>query len=383
MALTIEHLEFSNFRNYEHLDLETEGNLTVLVGKNATGKTNILEGIHLLTSANTFRHATSEQLICHGSESSRIGMHAVGDDRDISIYLDIEKGKRRYTVNGKGKNASDVRGIIPSVVFTPDDLELAKKSSSVRRNSIDNLGSQLSKSYYTVVQDYEKIIRYKNRLLKEDAPIALVESINDTLLTCGTQLYCYRRSLFERILGLVADAYSRIVPEGEPFDATYVPSWCYLEAKHEKEEGTLLSPGKVEEDYSIDKEIVKRNLEQALSTYLEDELNRKKSLVGPHNDKITFYLAGRDSSSFASQGQQRSIVLAWKIAEVEMTRKTLGSNPVLLLDDVMSELDESRRETLVDFVQEDIQTFITATDLSYFNKNLIDRAQVVSLPLHV
>jgi len=369
--LSIDSIRFSNFRNYQQLKLENLGGLTVFVGKNGVGKTNILEGIQLLTSAQTFRHAVTEQMVLQGKEHGLIGVHAVGDSRDLSIELSIEKGKRRYTLNGKGKNASEIRGIIPSVIFTPDDLEIAKKSSSIRRECLDDLGSQLSKSYFTVRQDYEKVIRYKNRLLKEEATQSYIESVNDTLVTCGTQLFCYRRSLFEKIVPLITDHYAEISLDTEQFSALYQPSWNHLDNSNDH-----IDIAKPEKDE------VRTLLEKALEKHGGEEVTRKRSLVGPHNDKITFFLAGKDSASFASQGQQRSIVLALKIAEVKLTQQMLGIDPVLLLDDVMSELDESRRDTLVNFVQEDMQTFITATDLSYFNNELMSRARVITLPLN-
>ena len=124
---------------------------------------------------------------------------------------------------------------------------------------------------------------------------------------------------------------------------------------------------------------VREDLQRALNERMDEEYMRRKSVVGPHTDVITFNLANKDASHFASQGQQRSIVLAWKLAEVELVKQTLGTTPVLLLDDVMSELDGSRRDKLVDFVTDDMQTFITATDLSGFNENLLERARVIRL----
>ena len=235
------------------------------------------------------------------------------------------------------------------------------------------MGAQLSRNYHVVLGDYEKTLRYKNRLLKDEAPDNLIAAINETLITCGSQLFCYRVALFGRMLPLLQRNYAEISDGGEAFSATYVPSWVHMGQK---------GPGPfcpMREDGTPDREQVRTLMASALAQFGRDERMRHRSLVGPHNDKMAFYLAGRDASAFASQGQQRSIVLAWKLAEVEVVRQTLGTNPVLLLDDVMSELDSSRRDTLVHLASEDIQTFITATDLEGFNPALLERARVIAL----
>ena len=365
----IESIEFRNFRNYEHLHLDNLPDLTIFVGKNGVGKTNILEGIQLLTSTLSFKHPQINQLIREGADSARLAAALVGGDRLLENTLCLEEGKKTYRINGKPKKAVDVRGILPSIMFNPDDLELAKKTSRVKRDALDSLGSQLSRSYYVVRQDYEKVIRYKNRLLKEESPDVLIDSIDETLITCGSQLYCYRMSLFIRLLDLISKHYEHISQGRESFEAIYIPSWLYLE------------DGFSRDACEKTREEVRELLAEALVKNRLEERRRGRSLVGPHNDKICFHLGGRDVADYASQGQQRSVVLAWKIAEVDAVKQVLGQNPVLLLDDVMSELDEERRAMLVEFVSEETQTFITTTDLSGFGEHLLDRARIVRLPL--
>ena len=367
-TLHIESITFADFRNYERLLLDGLGKLTIFIGRNAVGKTNILEGVQLLTSGASFRHPQVSQHIREGAVSARISMESTDGNRMLSTALALEPGKKRFTVNGKAKATADVRGLLPSVMFTPDDLELAKKSSSVKRDAIDDLGAQLTRNYYIVRRDYEKTVRYKNRLLKDEAPRPLIESINETLITCGSQLFCFRAALFDRLIPHVARVYGEIAGGGEEFSAAYVPSW-----------------EKVSETFGVgelrERNEVRRALDENLQVFFDEERSRRRSLIGPHNDQISFALAGRDVSAFASQGQQRSIVLAWKLAEVELTREVLGVSPVLLLDDVLSELDKSRREMLVRFVTEDMQTFVTATDLAGFSDELVGRARVVELPI--
>ena len=373
MGMRLTCLELADFRNYERYRLNDIAGLTIFIGRNGVGKTNVLEAIGLLTSARSFKHSQIGQLIRQGSASARLTADFTDENRQIETSLFLEAGKKRFTVNGKAKTAADVRGILPAVSFIPDDLEIAKRSSSVKRDALDALGGQVSKNYYVIRRDYEKALRYKNKLLKDEAASGLVEAINDTLLTCATQLFCYRHALQRRMVPVVRQRYADIAQTSDGFEMSYLPSWEYL-AGGEKE---ALSSAPA--DKTFEKDQVKELLEQALLAHFEEERRRKHAIVGPHNDKISFNLGGRDVSQYASQGQQRSIVLAWKLAEVDIVRQTLGVNPVLLLDDVMSELDEHRRDMLVTCVGDDIQAFVTATDLSPFNERLLDRARVVEL----
>ena len=366
--MRIESITFREFRNYERFELDEVGELTIFIGPNAVGKTNILEGIQLLTSASSFRHPQIVQLVREGAESARIAMHAGDGNRERDVAIAVEAGKRRYFVNGKAKTAADVRGVLPSVLFTPDDLQLVKRSSSVKRAALDDLGVQLTRNYYIVRRDFEKTVQYKNRLLRDEASRELIESINETLVTCGAQLFCLRRALFDRMYPVVARVYAQIAGDGaERFSAQYRPSWERI--------GSDAATGEWTPSVSAVREIIARDLDR----FYDEERRRMRSLIGPHNDEILFSLAGRDAAAFASQGQQRSIVLAWKLAEVEVVRTILGVSPVLLLDDVLSELDGSRREMLVRFVTGEVQTFITATDLDGFSGEIVDRAQVVQL----
>ena len=224
MTLSIEHIEFTNFRNYERFELNDIGALTLFVGPNAVGKTNIVEGIQLMTALSSFRHPLIDQVIKHGESYSRTEARVTGDDRVLDIVMLLESHKRKYTLNGKARRPADLKGLIPSVSFTPDDLDLVKGSMSVRRAAIDALGSQLSPNHYLIKKDYEKVIRYKNRLLKEEAQVALIDSINETLVTCGAQLACYRAALFAKLAPEISRRYADIA-QGEKLQVTYVPSW--------------------------------------------------------------------------------------------------------------------------------------------------------------
>lgn len=368
MDLSIKRILFKNFRSYESFELSNIGALTVLAGPNAVGKTNVVEGVQLLTALSSFRHATVDQLVQEGRNQAFLDIDLTDGNRQLTLSLHINEGKRSYSLNGKAKRPADLKGVIPSVVFTPDDLELAKGSSTPRRAALDALGSQLSSNHYVIKRDYEKVVRYKNRLLKEEAPQALIDSIDDTLVTCGAQLTCYRSALFEKLAPMMQSYYDTIADGREKFQACYIPSW----EKYDPTQPT---------SFSCNRDSAREALSRTLEIRRGEERVRRRSLVGPHADHLEFFIAGRNASLYGSQGQQRSIVLAYKLAEVSIIQEILHQKPVLLLDDVMSELDATRRAALMSFIEDDIQTFITTTNLSYFDEALLARARVIELPL--
>ena len=368
MSLRIEHITFSDFRNYEALDLNGISDLTVFVGPNAVGKTNIVEGIQLLTAQSSFKHPTSLQMIRQGATSARLAADVSDGNRELSIALSLSEGKRSFSLNGKMKRTADLKGLAPSVSFTPDDLQLSKGSMSLRRDAIDAMGSQMSRNHYLIRKDWDKVLRQKNMLLKDEADVLMLESINDLVITCGAQLTCYRAALFAKLSAYMESYYSEIAGSSERMDARFAPSWA--------REGEWLS-----RDEALTKGDARSLLAEALKEKLSEERIRRRSLVGPQADRIEFFVGGKQVSVYGSQGQQRSVVLAFKLAEVSLIRDILSQQPILLLDDVMSELDEHRRRSLVQFVSSDIQTFITTANLAYFDKDLLAHADIVQLPL--
>ena len=382
MTLHIESLVFRNFRNYETLVLGGLGEITVLVGQNAIGKTNIIEGVQLLTALTSFRHATRDQLIRHGSESARLEAAVSDGNRALEITLALDDKSRKYQLNGKAKRPGDLKGLVPSVIFTPDDLDLVKGSMTGRRAALDTLGSQVNKNYYALRRDYEKVIRHKNRLLKDEADPALVEAINEMVVTCGAQLVCYRTALFGRLVPHMVEKYRQISQGREMLSAVYVPSWARAAAAANAVVPSPASAAPSSEEHTpLQRDEAREALARALHERAGEERRRGRAVVGPHADEITFLLDSQDASLFGSQGQQRSIVLAYKLAEAVVIEEVLEQKPVLLLDDVMSELDGTRRAALVEAMERGSQTFITTANLAYFDRDMLNRSNVVSLPL--
>lgn len=372
MHLRITDIGFNSFRSYDELKLSDLGNLTIIVGKNAVGKTNIIEGIGLLTSLTSFRSASSFELVKNGMEFGRISIDTTDGNRLLRIELLLENGKRTYKLNGKTKRISDLKGLIPSVTFTPDDLELVKGSHGKRRRSLDILGSQLNSNYYQITKDFEKVIRHKNKLLKDEASLDLIASIDELLIKVGAQLTTYRSAFFKRLMEKMGVLYSEITGSGETLSGEYIPSWL-VESEEDSSSSNLSG--------EISKNDALSLLQSSLEKHRLAEISRKRTLIGPHRDHIDLFIDKMDSSIYASQGQQRSIVLAWKLAEAQLIEDMTGQLPILLLDDVMSELDEVRREALVKYLSEEIQTFITTANIDYFDKDILDRADIIRIPI--
>lgn len=366
-SLKITDLKYRNFRNYRDFELSDIGTLTIFVGKNAVGKTNILEGIQLLTAQSSFRNPQTPELIHWNLNSTFLRAHVSNNIRELDIEMKIGNGKRKYFLNEKPKQIQELKGTLSSVMFSPDDLDLIKGSNSVKRNEIDQIGAQISSNYYVIKRDYERILHQKNQLLKDNFSVTLLESINETLVKIGTQLFCYRYSLYKRIREIFIELYPDIVDNNEQAGVNYTPSWCEL-LPNEGE-----TPDKKEEVAGI--------YMAALQQVQEEEIRRKRSLVGPHKDIISFTLNGKDAKTYGSQGQQRSLVLCFKLTEVRIIQEILNRQPILLLDDVMSELDEQRRNALISFISEDIQTFITTTNLHYFSDAILKKANIIELPI--
>jgi DNA replication and repair protein RecF len=359
VSLRVTRLELRDFRSYESLDLEPGEKITIVVGPNAVGKTNIVEALQLLTAASSFRSPLWAECVRWGSAGASLGLEAQGDERRLETRLMISsEGKRSYSVNGNLKRKiAEVTGLLPCVVFTPDDLKMVKESAERRRTALDNVGDQLSRAYLSLRAEYEKTVRQRNAALKAPSTDeGVLTALTERLVNRGTAFLLHRKRLFERLSISLTAVYSILVP-GESIEAQYLSSW---------------SRRGVAEDSDT-------AFGDALVIAGQEERARGVTLVGPHRDDIRFLLNGRDARTYASQGQQRTISLAWKLAEVSVITDVGGQPPILLLDDVMSELDEARRHALAGFVGEVAQTFVTTTNLGYFERDMIERAHVVSL----
>jgi len=358
----ITRVELTDFRNYENLVLEPSPGLTVLTGPNAAGKTNAIEAIQLVTAARSFRKPEFTDVVRWGASCARVYVRAEEGPRLLEIDLEVDdQGRRTYLVNGQVRRRhADVAGLLPSVVFTPDDLGMVKGPAERRRAATDDLGEQLSSTYGSLRRDHGRAVRQRNTLLRESVAGPEMDVWEEQVISLGSKLVIHRVRLLERIMQHAAKRYAEMAG-GENLGYIYADR-CGIG------ECATLETGAVEE--AMRAELKRRHAE---------ERRRLVTLVGPHRDDIVLKIEGKDARSFASQGQQRTIALAWKLAEVAVVEDVLHREPVLLLDDVMSELDADRRTALSDLVAGEIQTVVTTTNTSYFTEEMLAKALVVPI----
>ena len=360
MGLLVTQLTLADFRNFERFSLAPSPTVTVLVGPNAVGKTNTVEALQLLTAGASFRRPSPRELVREGERCARIDARLEGDGRLVELRCDVtvEPSARRFSRNGKRCQAAEMPRDLMSVLFSPDDLALVKGSARLRRDELDAFGRQANLGYSNVLGAYQRSIEQRNRLLKEEHPDpSLLEAWDASVALGAATLLSARLRLFSRLAEKVSRAYAAIAG-GEELELAYA---CTL--------------GEGCEELSRDE--LRDLMLDRLEAGRAEDLRRQQTCVGPHRDDVRITIGGRDARALASQGQQRSVVLALKMAEVELAGEVLGSRPVLLLDDVMSELDERRRAAVVEFVGDGIQTLITTTNLGYFSPDLLGSAEVV------
>lgn len=380
MSLKITRITLKDVRGYKKLQLDDVQNLTIIVGPNAVGKTNIIEAIQLLTTGTSFRKPSPSEVVSWGCEQGYASIELEGDKRHLEHRAIINQEKRSFEINGKKKSSSSIRSSLPCVLFTPDDLQLVKASSVRRRDALDALAIQLSKNYSTLKKDYQHALQQRNLLIKEGIHSGdLFNSWDESLALHGARLGLTRWRLFDRLIEQMASIYPQIAQD-ERVESLYIPSWKRIDSRGEQVDD--ISQYHEDADAAtITIEDLKEILLEHSQQNAERELQRGVSLIGPHKDEISFFINGKNARLFASQGQQRTIVLALKIASVLLINEMLGAEPVLLLDDVMSELDEDHREALMKFIQKNTQTFITTTNLDYFNDETLKRAHVIQVPI--
>lgn len=359
MGLVVDELSLVDFRSFERREMALGPLTTVLVGPNATGKTNTVEALQMLTAGSSFRHPTPRQLVRDGASVARIAARLEGDGRFVDVRCDVTPARRQFSRNGKKCQAADISGTLMSVLFSPDDLSLVKRGASRRRDEVDDFGRQANRGYANVLAAYQRAVEQRNRLLKEGKPdLDLLDAWDASVALGGATLLAARLRLFSRLAQKTTRVYEEI-SSGEKLVCTYL---CTLGPAVE----------------SLSRDELKDLFSERLLEVRNEDLRREQTTVGPHRDDVSFLIDGRAARAFGSQGQQRSVALALKMAEVDLCAEIVGERPLLLLDDVMSELDAARREAVTRFVQRGIQTVITTTNLGYFSPALLEAAEVVS-----
>lgn len=352
MPFTIQRITLERFRSHRFLDLGPLEQTTVFVGPNGAGKTNVLEAVDLVLSGRSFRQARLEDVVTWGESSSAVRLEGVRDGVEVAVEERFSlEGARRLFVDGiERKRRSEALHDVYTVVFRPDDLEIVKGSADVRRDAIDALGGRLSEVYSHTRREYLRVVRHRNALLREwRASRSDLAVWTEQAVALGARLLVHRRRLVARLFVHAAVQHAGL-SDGASLSVEY----------HDRCGLGVTDPG-----VELSVAEARAALEAEFTAREPEERERATTVVGPHRDDLVILLDGREARRFASQGQQRSIALAWRIGEMRTITDVSGAEPILLLDDVMSELDERRRAALQACIGEAAQTLMTTTDTAH------------------
>ena len=340
-------LELESFRNYAALRFEPPEGACVLVGRNAQGKSNLLESLALLATGKSFRTAREVDLVRTGAPAASVTALVRTRGGDVTVQCVIgrsgEGARKRFFRHGHAVRYADFLGGVNAVTFMPLDLQLIGGPASLRRRMLNTALSQSSRRYYAELARYANVLAQKNALLRAPSvDRALLEIYDEQTAAIGSRLVEERATYVRRLAAEAAAVHARWVGPSPAFSVAYRPSPAQPDG----------SPAAIE-----------ATLRAALANGMGAEIARRTSLFGPHRDDVALELGGAPLSRFGSQGQQRTALLALKSAEYALLHRATGETPLLLLDDVLSELDAQRRRAFLESIGSYDQAFITATDV--------------------
>ncbi|MCR4788839.1 MAG: DNA replication/repair protein RecF [Lachnospiraceae bacterium] len=339
--MIIKSLNLVDFRNYEELNIEFDPGTNILYGDNAQGKTNILEAIYVAATTKSHKGSKDSEIINFNKSEAHIRVVLEKDDNENRIDMHLRSSKSKgIAIDGqKIKKAADLLGLLNVVLFSPEDLNIIKNGPGERRRFADMELCQLDSFYLYNLNNYNKIINQRNKLLKD---IYFNPNLRETLNIWDSQLISYGSKIIERRKSF-ADQISEIIKD-----------YHYKLSGGRENIAVIYEPNVSIEDYA-----------SKMESAQERDVSAKITTIGPHRDDFSFTVNGVDIRRFGSQGQQRTAALSLKLSEIELVKKITKDTPVLLLDDVLSELDSNRQNYLLDSIG-DVQTIITCTGLDEF-----------------
>lgn len=349
--MIIESIQAENFRNYESLDIHFEEGTNILYGDNAQGKTNVLEAAYLCGTSKSHKGSKDKEIIRFGMEEAHIRCHVRKKKMKFQIDMHLKKNKAKgIAVNRIPiKKASELFGILNIVFFSPEDLNIIKNGPSERRRFMDSEICQLDKIYLSDLTNYNKALNQRNKLLKDlnyNSDYSQILPVwNEKLVEYGKKIIKRRRTFVEELNEIIGDIHYEISGKKESLKLVYEPD--------------------VEENFFMEE----------INHSMEKDKKYCMTTTGPHRDDLAFYINDVEIRKYGSQGQQRTSALSLKLAEIEIVKKVIGDKPILLLDDVLSELDSKRQNFLLNEIK-DIQTIITCTGLEEFVKNRFEMDKI-------
>jgi len=361
----LETIEMKNFRNYESAELSFSPSINVLIGENAQGKTNLIESIYFLAMARSHRTAKDRELIRWESDFSKVKGHLQKKSHSVPLEIVLSsRGKNAKLNHLEQKKLSDYIGQLNVILFAPEDLSLVQGSPSVRRKFINMELGQMNKIYLYHLTQYQQILKQRNKFLKQakyepDYDKVYLEVLTEQLAAEGAEVLYHRFAFVKQLTTWAKQVQADISNEKEQLTIHY------------KTTSSAEDDMDVEEIFAI--------LQEDYDSTLTREIERGTTTLGPHRDDLIFYVNDKNIQTYGSQGQQRTTALSLRLAEIELMYETTGEYPVLLLDDVLSELDASRQTHLLNSIQNKVQTFITTTSLDGVQMELLDDPLIFSV----
>lgn len=352
----IKKVEIVNFRNYNSVTVNLHDKINIIYGNNAGGKTNLLESIYVLGLTKSHRSFIDNNLIKNGCDFFKLKGLLVKDGIKYNLEINNNRRKRMLLDQKEINKISEYISNMNIIIFYPEDLEIIKGSPGVRRNFLDLELSQLYSNYINILTEYNRLLKMRNERLKieNDYGDQYLDILTEYLVDRGVMIYKMRLKLVTRLNEYCSDIYEDLTGN-KGFVIKYRPN-------------ILINADNIKEKY--------------LETYKKNrfkEFKVGKTLYGPHLDDIEFYLNDVNLKHYGSQGQQRISVIATKLAEIEIFKKYKKEIPILLLDDVFSELDVEKRNNLLKYIDGDIQTIITTTDLENFDKDILANSKIIKI----
>lgn len=354
-------IDIKNFRNYDHLSIELNKGINIIYGKNAQGKTNLLESIYFLALTKSHRSFIDDNLIKNEKDMATISGKMICNRIPKNLEIHLSKNKTLLIDKKKITKVSDYISKMNVIIFYPEDLDIIKGSPNQRRKFLNLELCQLYSNYYVILNEFNKLLKMRNDYLKK---ISLnhsydknyLEILNNYFVDKGIYLFQMRKKFVEKLNECAPIIYKNITGN-ENFYIKYITN-INLEQ---------------------DKESIKKEFLDTLSKNFEREVKLKSTIIGPHRDDIEFYLNNENIKNYGSQGQQRVTVLAVKLGEIEIFKKYKETNPILLLDDIFSELDTRKKNNLLRYIKKSVQTIITTTDLNQINKKIIEKSKLIQI----
>lgn len=356
-------IKLTNFRNYGNLEISFSGGINIIYGKNAQGKTNLLESIYVLALTKSHRSFIDHNLIKEGESISRISGKVKKDNilTEYEVLLDKKK-KKCFVDHDEIKKLADYISNLNIIIFYPEDLEIIKGSPQLRRRYINMEISQLDRNYFKILNDYTRLLKMRNDSLKNmtsysgmDHPYFL--AVTEYLIEKAAFIYKMRMKFIQRLNEKCGIIFSDISGK-EGFHICYESSFDL--------NALTLNDIKVK--------LKKKYMEVKTSEY-----RLKNTMLGPHKDDISFWLENLNLKNYGSQGQQRMAILSLKLAEIHVFEKYTHDKPILLLDDVFSELDDMKKNNLLSYINGEIQTIITTTEFTNIEKSILEQSKLIEI----